>query len=180
MASKEFIACARCKVIFTRQRNEQRFCSMRCRQPSAAKRFWSNVNTLGPNECWFWTGGVDKNGYGRILAGHTVLSHRFAWELANGPIPEGMCVCHSCDNPPCCNVRHLWIGSVAMNNSDRNAKGRNSDRRGEMHPLCRLTTSEVLTIRKSTEPQDTLADRFGITQSNVSLIQRRKTWAHVT
>lgn len=84
----------------------------------------------GPDACWPWmgsrnTGGSGKN-HGSIQAGRMVKAHRIAWILAGGPVPDGMCVLHRCDNPPCCNPAHLFLGTVADNNRDRDAKGRSN------------------------------------------------------
>lgn len=71
-----------------------------------------------------------RMGYGIFNAGtgranrRTVYAHRFAWEITNGPIPVGLLACHHCDNPPCCNPAHLFLGTHADNNADMNAKGR--------------------------------------------------------
>jgi len=91
------------------------------------QRFWRKVDRRGPDECWPWTGGKTPCGYGLIRSsghGHLRQTHRVSWILANGSIPRGMCVLHSCDNPPCCNPAHLWLGTHAENMADRDAKGR--------------------------------------------------------
>jgi len=86
-----------------------------------------------PNGCLEWTGSTGRDGYGNIrFGGSTRLVHRAVWELANGPIPEGIEVCHHCDNPPCCETEptdaypdgHLFLGTHADNMADRDAKGR--------------------------------------------------------
>lgn len=76
--------------------------------------------------CHEFNGCRNEHGYGAMRGGdgRTVLAHRLAWELANGPVPEDMCVCHRCDNPPCCNLDHLFLGTHADNMRDRDAKGR--------------------------------------------------------
>lgn len=85
-------------------------------------------------ECLEWKSGAKKR-YGSLrVMGRRVYAHRWAWELANGPIPEGMVVCHHCDNPPCVNLAHLFIGTVADNIRDRDAKGR-----GRSGPRTRST-----------------------------------------
>jgi hypothetical protein len=78
-----------------------------------------------PNGCLEWTGGTDKDGYGRIYAnGKHVLVHRLAWKLTHGPIPQGLEVCHHCDNPPCCDAEKcLFLGTHADNMADMKAKG---------------------------------------------------------
>jgi hypothetical protein len=93
-------------------------------RPSLAERMDCQlVPTV--NGCIEWTGTRMRQGYGKIGIGTKVfLTHRIAWELANGPIPDGLLVCHACDNPPCCNVDHLFLGTVADNNADRDQKGR--------------------------------------------------------
>jgi len=84
------------------------------------------VSRPGPlaTNCHVWVKGTNR-GYGQIMANHkTWLIHRLSWTLANGPIPKGMCVLHRCDNPPCHNVAHLWLGTQLQNIADRVAKGR--------------------------------------------------------
>ena len=87
-----------------------------------------------PNGCIEWTGATNKKGYGSIGDGNgkTMLTHRLAWELANGPIPEGMKVLHHCDNPPCCNVEKcLFLGTDADNSDDKWSKGRGNNGRAQ-------------------------------------------------
>ena len=99
-------------------------------------RFWAKVDKNGPvpahrpdlGPCWLWTGYRYPKGYGRAsdprVASRQTYAHRLAWELTNGPIPDGMQVLHACDNPPCCNPAHLSLGSNLENVRDREAKGR--------------------------------------------------------
>ncbi len=78
--------------------------------------------------CWEYTGAMDSKGYGSIGTGgrsKADRAHRVSWRLHHGEIPAGMYVCHRCDNPPCCNPAHLFLGTVQDNNADREAKGRN-------------------------------------------------------
>lgn len=160
-----------------------------------AKRFHSSFDRTG--KCWPWKLASTAAGYGRFrLRPKTLLAHRVAWELANGPIPAGMCVLHKCDNPKCCNPAHLFLGTKAENNDDRDkkerqAKGDRSGRRlhaknwpiGEKHPEAKITTESVRAIRAAYAAggcsQQQLADRFGIDQTSVSKIILRKKWAHV-
>ena len=80
-----------------------------------------------PSGCVEWSGHRNEKGYGRIgTLGGAISAHRLAWKLAFGEIPNGLCVCHSCDNPPCVNVEHLWLGTHADNAADKVAKGRQS------------------------------------------------------
>lgn len=91
----------------------------------AAEKFWSKVDRRGPEECWPWTGGCIKAGYGRICeSGRDEYTHRYSWRLHFGEIPPGLEVCHKCDNPPCCNPAHLFVGTHRDNMHDALRKGR--------------------------------------------------------
>lgn len=98
-------------------------------------RFWAKVDRT--DDCWTWTAATTGSGYGRFghqnARGGWVAAHRFAYELANGPIPDGMFVCHKCDNPPCVNPSHLFLGTHQDNMRDMDAKGR---RRGKELTHC--------------------------------------------
>lgn len=93
------------------------------------ERFWGKVNRIGFEECWEWMAARDPNGYGRIggKRPRAELAHRVAYRLTRGDIPLGLHVCHSCDNPPCCNPNHLFLGTDLDNNRDMRAKGRDAN-----------------------------------------------------
>lgn len=113
--------------------------------PRHANRFWSKVTIGDPKECWEWKEGRFTRGYGSFwLNGRSVISSRVAWELSFGPIPRGMIVCHACDNPPCCNPAHLWIGTDEDNMTDRDTKGRQAsgDRNGSRTKPGRLVRGD--------------------------------------
>ena len=150
-----------------------------------AARFWEKVDKRGPDECWPWIGTPGKRGYGAFKAGGRMfIAHRIAWELAHGPIPQGMCVLHRCDNPPCVNVHaHLFLGTSAENNTDRHIKGRDADRRGEKGGGAKLTESDVrsiLAFLAEGMTQREAAKAFNIHFATVNDIARRKTWLNVT
>jgi hypothetical protein len=119
--------CAHCgeefqRVITNPPRSTTKHCSIEC-------RFWSKVDkSSGPDACWTWTSKARSNdgkGYGAFNSGSgSVRAHRFAWELTNGPIPDGLHVCHECDNPLCCNPAHFFLGTPKDNNADMISKGR--------------------------------------------------------
>lgn len=97
--------------------------------------FWSHVNkSAGDSACWPWQASVNKAGYGWFRWEHrSQLAHRLAYAITFGEIPEGMYICHRCDNPPCCNPDHLWLGTHADNQRDKVAKGRQSRISGDNH-----------------------------------------------
>jgi hypothetical protein len=111
-------------------------------------------------------------------------AHRVAWELTHGPIPDGMLVCHRCDNPPCVNPPHLFLGTDALNAADKGAKGRarTTPQRGEDSPAAKVTTEAVLQIRARYAAggisQRELGEEYGIGQTHVGRIVRgtRRCW----
>lgn len=87
--------------------------------------FWEKVNIRGAEECWEWHAGRNRYGYGNFKCkGKTISAHRLAWSLTHGEIPPGLCVCHKCDNPPCCNPAHLFLETSKGNTRDSVSKGR--------------------------------------------------------
>jgi hypothetical protein len=147
------------------------------------ERFWRYVDKTGP--CWVWTGAKSDLGYGNFtsLLGDR-LTHRLSWMFCNGPIPDGLSVLHRCDNPPCCNPDHLFLGTQLENIHDAIAKGRMSNDhprpKGSQHGMAKLTEDDVLYIRSSSETNLQLAERFRLSGGSVIWgIRNRKTWRHV-
>ena len=112
------------------------------------QHYWDRVQKNLPNECWPWTGAKTWKGYGFFRwDGKNQNAHRVAWILANGPIPDGMQVCHHCDNPECQNPNHLFLGDNNANIADKMKKGRHRGPRGEASGSAKLTSEQVLRIR---------------------------------
>jgi len=124
--------------------------------------------------CQEWTKSKTKAGYGNKLAnGKVKYVHRLEWEKHNGPIPTGLCVLHKCDNPPCYNIEHLFLGTKAENMIDKTLKGRGKN------PNRRLSTMDVEAIRariRSGESNKSIAADFAVTGSNISHIKRGASW----
>lgn len=143
-------------------------------------------------DCLEFQGCRNQQGYGHVairLDGQRrrreMSTHRLCWELVNGPIPDGMCVCHHCDNPPCCNPKHLFLGTLADNSRDMGAKGRSAGQLypelwwGENAPRAKLTWQQITEIR--TEPRvhgsiNELARRFDVSRRTIHDIQSGRTW----
>lgn len=132
-------ACEACGSDFTRhprdsdsQWESRAYCSISCRNKSTMPvpihlRFWKHVERRGATDCWEWTGNKDGRGYGSLSGGSgssPVKAHRLSYELANGPIPTGLVVRHSCDNPICVNPAHLEAGTQKENIHDMVVRGR--------------------------------------------------------
>jgi len=154
----------------------------------AKARFMSKVDIGGPDDCWLWTGTLDKDGYGVMGVGDRKLrAHRLSWAIHNGPIPLSMCVLHRCDVPGCVNPAHLFLGTQADNMRDMTIKGRSRlvqhpAPSGEGHPCAKLTEAQVLAIRAECAngaTQTSLAERFHMSGPAISRIVRRETWVHV-
>lgn len=147
-------------------------------------RFWERVKVLGIDDCWEWTGATETFGYGRFyFCGRTQTAQRVSWQLTNGPIPVGMCALHKCDNPPCVNPNHLFLGSKTDNAADRQSKGRTRCAIGEAQGSSKLKTSEIEQIkrlRKTGLLQRDIAKRFNVSRSLVGMIVNGKRWSHLS
>lgn len=145
------------------------------------KRIWDNIDKRGDNDCWPWTGSRSiKGGYGKIgINGKSVMAHRMVYILTHGKISEDIpYVTHTCNNPPCCNPKHLKAdtpkgNSQYMANCERQAKGENNG-------SSKLTQEEVNEIRNlyntGEYSYEMLAAMFGLAKSTISLIIENKTW----
>lgn len=137
---------------------------------------------LMPEGCWEWSGPRSDKGYGLTkYRMRQVRAHRLTWELLFGPIPDGMRVCHTCDNPPCCRPNHLFLGTDADNVHDAQAKGRRKSRQiNVIRPNAKLTSDQVAQIRArylvGADRQVDLAAEFGVSQSIISRVVRGVYW----
>lgn len=136
------------------------------------QRFWCRVKKT--SGCWLWIGFVNRWNYGRFrgFKGKHTLAHRFSWMIHKGPIPEGLLVLHRCDNPPCVNPDHLFLGTNADNCDDRDRKWRLDHK---------LSERQILQIRflKGILTQVEIARLFNIDRANVGAIHRNETWKWV-
>lgn len=156
---------------------------------------WFMSRVRKTNCCWLWTGRAN-NGLGhRVVAVRGVkhYAHRLSYELHVGPIPRGLLVCHTCDNPPCVRPSHLFLGTHADNLADMARKGRHGTRRysvfvpylphGQSHPRAKLTDLDVRAIRTryvgGGTTQRKLSAEYGVSQPMIGYILRRTNWKHV-
>lgn len=155
-------------------------------------RFWSKVKVGYSDECWIWQASLRPNGYGQFAPRHGTiwLAHRASWTITNGKIPDGMDVLHKCDNPPCVNPHHLFLGTQLDNTRDMIAKGRffyhlhpDKHAKGENHGSAKLTEKQVLEIRQKYSTgnytQKELAEHYGVFNTLISRITLRKIWKHI-
>jgi hypothetical protein len=153
------------------------------------ERFWSKVDkeksTIFYNgeRCWEWTRSVSKFGYGELQWGkdRTKRTHRISWIINCGEIPAGMLVCHHCDNPPCVNPSHLFLGTHQDNATDKTVKGRhyNGDQSGVHNPQAKLNLDLVSEIRRRAslgETQRSIAKDLGMSFQNISRVVNHELW----
>ena len=135
-----------------------------------------------PNSgCWLWFGGYGQKGHGvfRGHGGRQIQAHRFQWEFIFGSIPEGLWVLHKCDNPPCVNPEHLFLGTCQDNHDDMIRKGRKVVPIGEAHPKTQLTNQDVLNIRADTRALAVIGAEYGFDKQHVWKIKKRWYWKHI-
>lgn len=197
--------CCVCGIVFERYQGHVSrtvFCSRACYLTAPAlaeertplsERFWPKVQKT--EDCWLWTGALNSKGYGSIGAGGrsggVILAPRAAWELVNGPIPDGLWVLHHCDTPRCVradpdpSISHLFLGDYRANIADMVSKGRqrSPDQQGEKGPGAKLTDTQVIEIRRryaqGGTSQARLGAEFNVGAANIGLIVRRKNWRHI-
>lgn len=181
--------CAKIGVAATGQRPATDTTSWRLAMypQSIQERFWAKVDKSG--ECWEWRAGHDTSGYGSfgINRRDTRKAHRFAYECLVGPIPVGLQVLHHCDNRPCVNPAHLFLGTNADNVADKVAKGRQARGKsypshhpaGEEHGMARLTAAQVAEIRRlhaAGHSYRVLAAQFSVDYTHIGRIVKGRSW----
>lgn len=154
---------------------------------TTSESFWFRVNKTG--DCWLWTGAKDLRGYGLIgYDGLLWRTHRLAWFLTYGAIPDDLCVCHTCDVRLCCNPIHLWLGTKAQNSQDMVRKGRNGaltirHAKGERVNTAKLTAEQVLDIRTRFDARlvtcAQLAREYHVSHPAIRQIVKRLHWKHL-
>lgn len=156
------------------------------KQGPLEERLWRGVDRSDPNRCWERPG-ANVHRYPVIMTrvngvSRSRLATRVSFELANGPIPAGMQVCHRCDNPPCINPAHLFVGTASVNAWDKVAKGRARGPTGTAHPRARLNPDAVRDIRQRAaggERHSKIARSYGVACAAVLHVVIGRTWKHV-
>lgn len=149
-----------------------RFLTAAEQQMDPVERFWSYIDRRGPDECWLWTKGVTKAGYGTFqgLTVSRTYAHRVAWFLTFGEdLPPSVHLCHLCDTPRCCNPHHLFKGDATANRADATRKGR-------AHALGYEAAQQIRTRAAAGTSIRNLAGEYGVTYEAVRLIVRGRSW----
>lgn len=172
-------SCRQCATKFLPVCGTDWYCGLPC-------RFWVRVDRRAPDECWPWTGSRTEGGYGRSMVGggRWRAAHRVAWTLQRGPIPARMEVCHRCDNPPCVNVDHLFVGTRKENSDDMDRKGRRvvNNTKGSKRWNSLLTEDIVRDARRRAalgESRMALAVEYGVSVLTLYSVIAGRSWRHV-
>jgi len=149
---------------------------------NTAQDVWKYIDKKGEDDCWNWMRCLDVFGYGQITIDYKVYKcHRIVYELVYSIIPNGLLVLHHCDNPKCCNPKHLWLGNHDDNINDMVKKGR--QRRGENVNTCKLTEQQVLKIRELYSMGEyshaQIAKMYNVTKQLITSILNYKIWKHL-
>ena len=155
------------------------------KRDSVEKRFFDKVDRGADCDCWEFTGGISSDGRGVFwLDGKSFGAHRMAWKLAYGDIPNGMLICHHCDNGKCCNPNHLFLGTYLDNMQDMKSKGRQVHLYGDNDPKSKLKSEEVLEIvrlyKTGKFSQSYLGKMFCVSRSAILNILKGRTWRETT
>lgn len=184
------VRCERCGKAFRVKATfvgKTKYCSRRCCRSFNAATFWTRFKTVG--ECLVWTGGTGSKRFASHALCYGVatgpdgakhLTHRIAWELRHGPIPNGMQVLHHCDNPPCARDDHLFLGTHIDNINDKVRKRRHCF--GSKVKVSKFKEEDILKIRmdlSNGKSGNSIASEYGVVSSTIHNIAHRITWKHV-
>jgi len=148
-------------------------------------KFYEKIDKAGPGDCWNWLGAINDSGYGIVsLGGRNLRAHRVSWELKNKKqIPDGKCVLHRCDNRPCVNPDHLFLGTRADNVSDMDDKGRRKSGIGNGSGQAKLSEADISEIWKATfrgETNREIAGKYGVSHTSIWQVLNGRTWVAQT
>ena len=182
--------CPQCNSIFRARHNKVVNCSRKCQgikngsiqialscdDKRNRERFFKFV--IKTTSCWLWNGSRSRKGYGEFgFRNSNILAHRFSWLQSYGSIPKNKMVLHKCDNPPCVNPEHLWIGTAQENTNDMISKGR------QKCTPKKLSESQVKQIREMVLIgflQKELAQKFNVGNMTISdVVNKRRTYARI-
>lgn len=186
--------CKKCGIDFMARKSSVKignglYCSTSCarsgspsrKRRNQTERFFDLVKKT--SDCWIWIGHCTQPGYGQfkdMRIKRSIPAHRFSYEIHNGPILNGRWVLHKCDNPPCVNPTHLFLGTAKDNTQDAAKKGRMT--RGEEHFSTTLKNIDIIYIRRAYPHQSafSLASKFDVSRRTIYNIINKYTWKHIT
>jgi len=151
------------------------------RRSNTPDDFWSRVIIKSPHDCWEWSGCILADGYGQTrMNTKKYRTHRLAYQLTYGSIPDELQVLHTCDNPKCCNPNHLWVGTTQDNTQDKIIKGRARYLKGEELPQTKLTCFQVEIIRMLADTKEyteiELGKMFSVSRGAINGIRLKRSW----
>lgn len=176
--------CNTCGTDISHKHKNAKFCDFRCMAVSFSineQEAFHTSYTVTPSGCWEWNRNRNVYGYGRIgKKNRAITAHRLSWEINRGPIPPGLFICHKCDNPPCVNPDHLFLGTCKDNLNDMWSKGRYKVRRGELATGSKLTKDQAIAIYLDGRKHLDIAQAYGVTRECVGRIKQGRTWSWAT
>ncbi len=171
--------CRYCeRIFFVCPSQKTKYCCHECKCNSQKtpilKSFWDRV--VKTTTCWLWIGGKNYDGYGHFSRTNEV-AHRFSWKIHNGPIPAGTFVLHKCDNPPCVNPGHLFLGTQKNNREDCCNKMRQAY--GEKNYGAKLSEQDAINIIKDNRPRKEISAEYGVHVGTIKNIQLGRSWKYL-